>query len=1348
MKKVTLLQKAILTVLVLLLPIIISFFLGYTKNKTQIKNQILDDITVISEAYEGQVYQFLEMSKRRVQDFSSDGVIREGLEKILQGTGNPGNLGLYLRKNKLVVDPTISRIWVVSSKGAVAASTSPDDVGKDVSGEEFFLQGMVKPSVIQGKGPVKSAELALSAPLPGKKGGITGVIVNFTNISELNNLLKGEFNRKLGALSWAKGRHKTMEVYLVNADGLMLTESIFIKDSILKTRVDTLPVRECLGSKREITGFYNDYRGKEVAGASMCMPAMGWTLLAEIDSDEVLASSVGIARYALIAAIIVSALVFSLFIGFYRNVIRRLQALSFASAAIARGDYEVAVPDASGDEIGILSDSFNRMAGEIKHRTTLLGESEKRLKAIIDNSNAFIFLKDINGKYLLANRRFESLLKMTGDEIIGRTDHQIFGPEIGSRLREHDDLVIKTLSAREFEESVPYEGALHYYISTKVPILDASGKPFAVCGISTDITDRKLAEAKIARLNRLYSVLSRINEAIIRIRDIDKLYEEACRIAVEDGGFLLAWFGRLDPETSAIKAIASWGDRSYLDEIRITVLDNNEGRGPTGSAVREGRHLIVNDIENDQRMAPWRNRALEHGFRSSAALPLKVGQKITGAFSIYSGEKDFFNDEEMKLLDSLLADISFAAESMEHERQRRRTDEELKLLQSISLSISEADDLNAAFSIAIKRVCEATGWSFGEVWVPDRANDSLERASYWLPPGMKKIEQFINSSAKARFQRGKGLPGRVWLTGKPEWVEDIAVYYDWFPRACEAIEAGILAGFAAPILSGKEVPAVLVFFMEERAKEDARLVNLVSSISAQISPIIRRKLAEEEQLELRKRYEELVNNLTVGVYRCSSDGELIEVNRAFIDIFEGGVKENFLKLRLGNICDDMEKCAEVNGKLQKGESLKEEAVPMVTLKGKKLWGAITAVKKTNADGNVFFDGFVEDVTEKRRLEDLLVQSQKMEAVGLLAGGIAHDFNNILTAIIGYANLLLLKKEQDGFIKNYSENILALSEKAASLTRGLLAFSRKQVMNPKPLDLNELVRRLCKILGRLIGEDIDLRVELCNDHITVKADSAQIEQMLMNLFTNARDAMPKGGVLSISTCITVLGKEFVEGHGYGEPGTYAMISVSDTGFGMDEATRKRIFEPFFTTKEVGKGTGLGLSVVYGIIKQHNGFINVYSEPGQGANFKIYLPLTGEKEGAFQAAASLGAVKGGTETILLVEDEDAVRRVNKTLLEEFGYTVIEASNGEEAVLKYKENKDNIGLVVMDLIMPKKSGKEAYEDIVKINPGAKVLFTSGYAAEVMKSKGILEPGSNFLSKPVSPSEFIRKIREAIDR
>jgi len=386
--------------------------------------------------------------------------------------------------------------------------------------------------------------------------------------------------------------------------------------------------------------------------------------------------------------------------------------------------------------------------------------------------------------------------------------------------------------------------------------------------------------------------------------------------------------------------------------------------------------------------------------------------------------------------------------------------------------------------------------------------------------------------------------------------------------------------------------------------------------------------------------------------------------------------------------------------------------------------------------------------EQARLQEQLRQSQKMEAVGLLAGGVAHDFNNLLMAIVSYGGVLQLKMAEDDPLKPYVDKMLTVVDRAAGLTQSLLAFSRKQVMNLQPYNLNEIVRKVEKLLARIIGEDIRIQTNFMEDPLIVNVDSGQIEQVLMNLATNGRDAMPQGGTLSIVTESSEMDGEYIKAHGYGEPGRYAQFSVSDSGTGMDAATVKRIFEPFFTTKELGRGTGLGLAVVYGIVKQHGGFINVYSEPGIGTTFHIRLPLMKGGECVGEEPAPRTQPTGGTETILLAEDEKELRKLMKAVLTEFGYTVIEAEDGEDAVRKFTEYGERIQLLLLDVIMPKKSGKDACGEIRKMDRDVLTLFISGYPPDVIQGKGLLEEGCDLVMKPVSPQNLLKKIREVLER
>jgi len=395
-----------------------------------------------------------------------------------------------------------------------------------------------------------------------------------------------------------------------------------------------------------------------------------------------------------------------------------------------------------------------------------------------------------------------------------------------------------------------------------------------------------------------------------------------------------------------------------------------------------------------------------------------------------------------------------------------------------------------------------------------------------------------------------------------------------------------------------------------------------------------------------------------------------------------------------------------------------------------------------------------DVTERKRAEaalreseEQLRQSQKLEGVGQLAGGIAHDFNNLLTVIIGFTSLAMRGLQSEDPLLSNLEEIKKAGDRAASLTRQLLAFSRRQVLQPRVLNLDSVVTEMEKMLRRLIGENIDLRATLVPNLGSVKADPGQIEQIILNLAVNARDSMPQGGKLTIETGNAYLDEEYVRQHVGAQPGPHVMLAVSDTGNGMDSKTQARIFEPFFTTKELGKGTGLGLSTVYGIVKQSGGNIWVYSEVGRGTTFKIYLPLVDEGAQQYKRGSYLDEVFQGKETILLIEDEETLRKLARQTLTLYGYKVLEASNGEAAVSLCEEHTEPIDLVLTDVIMPGLSGREVAHQLLELRPEVRVLFMSGYTDDAIVHQGVLDEAANFIQKPFAPDALARKVREVLD-
>jgi PAS domain S-box-containing protein len=436
---------------------------------------------------------------------------------------------------------------------------------------------------------------------------------------------------------------------------------------------------------------------------------------------------------------------------------------------------------------------------------------------------------------------------------------------------------------------------------------------------------------------------------------------------------------------------------------------------------------------------------------------------------------------------------------------------------------------------------------------------------------------------------------------------------------------------------------------------------------------------------------------------------------------------------------------------KRGERFQAE-YRVVRKDGRVIWVSDTAVVVAGSDAHPLMEGIIVDITERKQLETQLQQARRMEAIGRLAGGIAHDFNNLLTIIKGYTELALKRPRISPELQADVERIEDASERAGTLVRQLLAFSRRQVLQPKLVDLNSIVMGLDKLLRRLMDEDIQMTTIPGKDIGTIKADPAQMEQVIMNLVVNARDAVPTGGRLTVETANVDLDAAYASDHATVKPGSYVMLAVSDTGTGMSPETVAHIFEPFYTTKESGRGTGLGLSTVYGIVKQSGGYIWVYSEPGRGSSFKVYLPRVEQPPEALPTVKVASGQEKGTETILLVEDQPQVRELARMALSEKGYTVLVTSSPEDAESACARHGAEIHLLLTDLIMPGITGRELAKRLTARHPEMRVLYMSGYTfgitTQTGMQSGLLEDGVAFLQKPFTPSALSEKVREVLDR
>lgn len=604
------------------------------------------------------------------------------------------------------------------------------------------------------------------------------------------------------------------------------------------------------------------------------------------------------------------------------------------------------------------------------------------------------------------------------------------------------------------------------------------------------------------------------------------------------------------------------------------------------------------------------------------------------------------------------------------------------------------------------------------------------------------------------------LQKRYLLSFQGESLTEISLR---FPALEPFIKAGIQSLILVPLLSQDKIIGILGFFTKTPQAYVTRHLRLAERVGNQIAGAIANsqlfedlKKSQEALRQSEERYRSILANIEDGYYEVDLRGNFTFFNDALCQML-GYSKEEMTGLNNRQYTDqgNARKIYQIFNRVYKtGQPAKQLEAEVIRQDAtKRTVDLSVSLIKDNREQPIGFRGIVRDITERKKaeremteLQEQLRQAQKMEAIGQLAGGIAHDFNNALTLIRTCSQLALLDLKEDDPLREKFEMINRSTEQSANLTRQLLAFSRRQVMEMKVIDINNLIREMDKMLRRVIGEDIELVTNLAEDLGRIRVDPGQMEQVIINLAVNARDAMPRGGRLTIETANVHLDEVYANGHMGVNPGDHIRITISDTGIGMTPEVKHRIFEPFFTTKEKGKGTGLGLSTVYGIVKQSGGYIYVYSEPGMGATFKIYLPRV--EEALEKEYAAPKDMPRGEETILVVEDERDVRSLIVQILGKQGYKVIEAENGVEAFEAGATQERRINLLLTDVVMPGMSGRELAEKLSRWQPEMKVLYMSGYTDDAMIRYGVLEAGMNFMQKPFSMEALTQKVRQILDQ
>jgi two-component system, cell cycle sensor histidine kinase and response regulator CckA len=839
---------------------------------------------------------------------------------------------------------------------------------------------------------------------------------------------------------------------------------------------------------------------------------------------------------------------------------------------------------------------------------------------------------------------------------------------------------------------------------------------------------------------KLSEVLSGIDKTVLEMissgAPLSDVLIVLCRIIEERSPGLLCSVLLLDPNRKCLRH----GAAPSLPDSYTRMMDGitiGPHVGSCGTAAYFGKPIIVADIATDPLWSDYRDLALSHGLRACWSTPIiSKDKRVWGTFAMYYCEPRGPSQQDLQVIERATHLAAIAIE-----RQRAETERQVmsEIIQGVNVS-ANLDELFRLIHQSLKKVIFAENFF---VALYDR------RSGLFTFPFF--VDQFDPPPPSQKLD--KSCTAYVFRTGRA-----MIITQEFFDQLAEQGEVE-LVGTPGPTLLGvplktpKETIGVLVAqHYEDGNAYGERELEFMASVGGQIAVAIDRKRAEEELRSAETRFRTLVEQLPAITY-------VAEFGAAGLWSYVSPQIETLLGFSPAEWMADPEawvKCLHPEDRervLGEEEQSQHSGAPfrseyrMITRDGRVLWCRDEAtVMSDQAENRKLMLGVIHDITQHRQLEEHLRQSQKMEAVGRLAGGVAHDFNNLLMVIKGNSEMIL---EQLGVAERSRKNageIDRAAEKAASLTRQLLAFSRMQVIQPKALDLNGIVGEMAKMLRRLIGDDIELNIVSGAPLGVVKVDQGQIEQVLMNLVLNARDAMPDGGRLTIETANVSLDENYARLHAAVQPGKYVMMAVSDTGVGMDAETQARVFEPFFTTKELGKGTGLGLATVYGVVKQNGGWIWVYSEPERGTTFKIFLPQIAELVKSTAPSKVVCRPPRGSETILLVEDQDGIRELASEFLRGSGYTILEARDGSEALQVAEQHHGEIDLLVTDVMMPRMGGPELAVRLANIRPHLKVVYMSGYAEYAKDNHKVADSEKVILQKPFTLDTLARKVHEVL--
>lgn len=1023
---------------------------------------------------------------------------------------------------------------------------------------------------------------------------------------------------------------------------------------------------------------------------------------------------------------------------------------------------------------------------------------------------------------------FERLFGYTREEVLGKTFVELGVLQDPGDRRRFMDQLQGTGAVRDFAFKIRRKNRETAHILCSGELIEIKGKKRAVT-IHRDVTSQWNAAAELQRLNRALQTTVECRQKIALAVDEQQLMRDICQVLVDRGGYRMVWVGIAEQdERKSVRPIVNAGfNEGYLEKVNISWDDCVRGRGPTGTAIRTCAPSIGWDLENDPRVALWHEEIVQHGFKSSIALPLLQDGSAFGALTLYSGGRDAFDPEEVRLLTELAEDLAYGIQTKRAYAGKAQAVEELKdsekrfrtLIEDAPIAVGISRNAVSIYAnqsylrmFGVKTSEDLIGHPIGEHWTPEsraeiekqirlrslghsvsptyegiglRADGSeielfVHVTQVNLPDGpasiafltditeQKKAQAALRESEEKYRTIFQASHDAITIMSPPDWrfvdvnpacvrlfgatdKEELIASHPWevspefqpdgepsLTKAARIIDEAMLKGSVRFEWTHRKLNGQTFVTSIDLVR---MMVGGVPQLQGTLRDITEKKRAEEALIRL----QQAVDASGEVVFMTDHQGTITFVNPEFTHLYGYEASEV-----IGKANRRILKCDEVSD--EEYESLWQATLTQSSASGEianrtKDGRRVTVERTMNAvrddRGNVVaFVSIQRDVTDRKQLERQFQQAQKMEAVGRLAGGVAHDFNNILGIITGYSDLMLSDPDLPEKAQRRLKEIKNAANRAVGVTQQLLAFSRKRALQTKILCLNNVIHETSKMLGRLLGDDIELVTKLDANLGTVAVDPAGIDQVVLNLAVNARDAMPNGGKLTIETANVTIEPDSEEGKL--PPGKYVMLAVNDTGHGMDAETQKHIFEPFFTTKG-GRGTGLGLSTVFGIVEQSGGTIWTDSEVGRGTAFEIYFKRMAESCPEVTTDA-LEVIQRGKETILLVEDDAGLRRVNVEMLQSLGYKVIEAVDGAEALGLLERHAGRLDLLLTDVVMLGMNGRELANRALERLPSLKVLFVSGYT-DVTVGREIAASGAALIQKPFSRTVLAARLRELLD-